>query len=139
VEKLDLKIDPTALEEMKKDAKSAFPEECCGFFFGQNEEIRHVEIASPVHNAKEGDKKRRFAISPLEYAKAEAYAIEKNLKLLGVYHSHPLHPAIPSEHDRKVALPWFSYIILSINKEEVVDVQSYQLNAERQFETEIII
>ena len=45
-----------------------------------------------VNNAKEGDKKRRFEISPKDYMKAEQYAEKNNLQLLGIYHSHPNHP-----------------------------------------------
>lgn len=134
-----LHISTDALEQMTKDAQSAFPDECCGFFFGSEDESRLVKIAAPVDNAKDGDKRRRFEISPLDYSRAEMFAIEHDLKLLGVYHSHPLHPAIPSEHDRKVALPWFSYIILSVEKDGVIDVQSWQLNQERTFEKEQII
>jgi proteasome lid subunit RPN8/RPN11 len=68
--------------------------------------------------------------------KGERYAMEHDLDFLGVYHSHPLHPAIPSEHDRVQAMPSFSYIILSTDPEEVVDVTSWQLNDDRQFDQE---
>lgn len=122
---------------MVNDAQNAFPDECCGFFFGaETNDLREVTHAYPVHNAKEGDKRRRFEISPFDYMKAEQYALEHDLRLLGVYHSHPLHPAIPSEHDRVVALPGFSYIILSVQPYAVVDITSWRLNDNRQFEPE---
>jgi proteasome lid subunit RPN8/RPN11 len=70
--------------------------------------------------------------------KAETLASELDLTLLGVYHSHPVHPAIPSEHDLNVAMPFFSYVIVSVYGENDVSVRSWKLNDERQFEEELI-
>ena len=80
--------------------------------------------AVPVENSKEGDQRRRFEISPLEYMKAERFAIENQLQLLGVYHSHPDHPAIASQHDLAVAMPYFSYIIISVINKKRADIKS---------------
>ena len=60
-----------------------------------------------VNNSKTGDKKRRFEISGKDYMQAEKFALENDFLLLGIYHSHPNHPAIPSEHDRVAALALF--------------------------------
>ena len=70
--------------------------------------------------------------------RAERHALSRGLDLLGIYHSHPLHPAIPSEHDRSQAMPWFSYIILSVEENAIVDLTSWQLNNSREFEKETI-
>lgn len=126
-------------EAMNKAAIEAFPNECCGFFFGH--EIsgdRVVQEVMPVENSKEGDQRRRFSIDPKAYMDAEKRALAMDMNLLGVYHSHPSHPAIPSEHDLKQAMPWFSYIILSVEKEEVKKTTSWQLNEERKFENETL-
>jgi proteasome lid subunit RPN8/RPN11 len=128
-----LPIYPDARKVMEEDALRLFPDECCGFLYGRDETEREIIFAQPVHNAKEGDKRRRFEITPKDYLRAENYAIEHDLTLVGIYHSHPLHPAIASEHDRAVAMPWFSYVILSVFPEEIKDTKSWQLNAERQF------
>lgn len=126
-------------EAMNKAAIEAFPNECCGFFFGH--EIsgdRVVQEVMPVENSKEGDQRRRFSIDPKAYMDAEKRALAMDMNLLGVYHSHPSHPAIPSEHDLKQAMPWFSYIILSVEKEEVKKTTSWQLNDARKFENETL-
>jgi proteasome lid subunit RPN8/RPN11 len=68
--------------------------------------------------------------------KAEQFAEENNLQLIGVYHSHPNHPAIPSEHDRVAAQPFFSYIILSVINNEFGQLRSWRLNDQQQFEEE---
>ena len=92
-----------------------------------------------IQFSKEGDQRRRFAISDKDYLNAERHAAREGLTLLGVYHSHPLHPAIPSEHDLAVALPYFSYIIVSVQPEGTAHVRSWQLDESRQFAEEAIV
>jgi len=130
-------IEPQARQLMTADAVKTFPDECCGFLFGiEKEDDRIVTDILIVNNAKEGDKRRRFEISPRDYMKAEQYADENNLHLLGIYHSHPNHPAIPSEHDRLAAQPWFSYVIISVLEKKVGLIRSWRLNESNQFEEE---
>jgi proteasome lid subunit RPN8/RPN11 len=124
---------------MEKDALSTFPDECCGFLFGnETQDERIILQAVVVNNSKEGDKRRRFEITAKDYLKAERYAEEHGLLLLGVYHSHPNHPAVPSEHDRLAAQPYFSYVILSVINNEFAGLRSWRLNNDRQFEEEKI-
>lgn len=135
-----LNIEQMPLDEMTEDAVKTFPDECCGFLFGkENADSRTVTKIQVVNNAKEGDKRRRFVISAKDYLKAEQFAEENDLDLIGVYHSHPNHPAMPSEHDRVAAQPFFSYIILSIINNEFDDIRSWKLNEQQQFEEEKII
>ena len=137
---LPLDIDPKAMKAMTNHAEAAFPNECCGFFYGSEDgKVRSVNTSTEVTNSKEGDQRRRFAISDMDYLRAERHAAKEGLTLLGVYHSHPLHPAIPSEHDLAVALPYFSYIIVSVQPNVTDHVRSWQLNDSRQFEEEHIV
>lgn len=147
-------IQPKANDEMISDAVSAFPDECCGFFYGveTKEGSRNITNILRVDNSKQGDKKRRYEISPQDYLRAERYAEENKLELLGVYHSHPNHPAIPSETDRISAQPFFSYIIISvvednnlisgqknsISEQKNIVFRCWRLNDEQQFEEEKI-
>ena len=125
--------------EILADALRSFPDECCGFMFGtENGEERTISEIQIVNNAKEGDKRRRFEITPFDYMKAEQYAEANNLLLLGVYHSHPNHPSVPSEHDRVVAQPYFSYLIIAVRENEFVSLQSWRLNDDFQFDEEQI-
>lgn len=130
---VEIEIADAAFEVMIQDAENAYPDECCGFFYGQEHGNRRVTKAVPVVNSKEGDKRRRFEISPEDYMKAEQYALASELKLLGVYHSHPDHPAKPSEHDLKQAVPYFSYIIFSVQQGKVMDATSWQLAEHGEF------
>ncbi|HEY4155166.1 MAG TPA: M67 family metallopeptidase [Puia sp.] len=133
-----IQIQNPALEKMLEHAKQVFPDECCGFLFGteDREGNRNILEITEVNNSKEGDKRRRFEIGPRDYLRGEQYAVEKDLLLLGVYHSHPNHPAIPSEHDRVAAQPYFSYIIISVMQGNIDHLRSWQLNEENRFEEE---
>jgi proteasome lid subunit RPN8/RPN11 len=132
-------IEQKPLDALYKDALQSFPDECCGFFFGKEvDEERMITDVLMVNNSKEGDKKRRFEISPKDYLNAEKFAVGSGLQLLGVYHSHPNHPAVPSEHDRIAAQPFFSYIIISVKENKIADLRSWQLDDHFQYKEETI-
>jgi proteasome lid subunit RPN8/RPN11 len=131
-------IESRPLTEMKTHALTTFPDECCGFLYGNEQsDSRVITKIWKVNNSKSGDKKRRFEISGKDYMLAEKFAIENEVLLLGIYHSHPNHPAIPSEHDRVAALPYFSYVILSVKDGTIDHTRSWRLNDISQFEEEI--
>ena len=135
-----LQLTPNILQTLQKDAADSFPDECCGFFYGNvSDEVKTITRVHPVFNAKEGDKKRRFEISPREYMKAERFADEQGLTLLGVYHSHPQHPAIPSETDRLAAQPVFSYVIIPVYDSVTGIARSWTLNEDNLFDEETIL
>jgi len=135
-----LSLAPEAEQYILQQLEADFPNEGCGFFYGTEEnegQLRYVLLAEAVINSKEGDQRRRFEISPLDYMKAERKALELGLNLLGIYHSHPNHPATPSIHDLKQAVPYFSYIILSVQEGQAAELTSWRLNEERgEFEAE---
>lgn len=135
-----LSLAPEAEQYILQQLEADFPNEGCGFFYGTEEnegQLRYVLLAEAVVNSKEGDQRRRFEISPLDYMKAERKALELGLNLLGIYHSHPNHPAIPSIHDLKQAVPYFSYIILSVQEGQAAELTSWRLNEARgEFEAE---
>jgi len=125
------------INQVKDHALETYPLECCGFMFGEDHvEGRTITEIRPATNSKEGDQRRRFEIDPLEYLKAERYALANELTLVGIYHSHPDHPAKPSEHDLRQAVPFFSYVILAVTKEAVENITSWQLDKNGQFEEE---
>lgn len=133
-----LSIDEAALLQMKRHAQEIYPNECCGFMFGKDGNPRRITAVTEVVNSKEGDQRKRFEIKPTDYMKAEKYALGNDLDLLGVYHSHPDHPALPSETDLKMAVPFFSYVIIAVTSETIKDTSSWQLGDQGLFERETI-
>lgn len=123
-----VQIKKNVMTGIFEHALADFPNECCGFLYGVEKGKRIIEHYIPVPNDKQGDQRRRFAIDPLDYLQAERQALEWNSELVGVYHSHPLHPAEASEHDLAQAMPWFSYVIVSVYPEQVREIRSWRLD-----------
>ena len=137
---MNLKIEDSVLKEICLHLTESYPNEGCGFLYGTDGGERQILFSAKTSNSKSGDQKRRFEISPEDYMHAEKFAIEKNFSLLGIYHSHPDHPALPSEHDLSVAFPFFSYIIISVLKGKTGEITSWRLNENsKKFEKEIIL
>jgi proteasome lid subunit RPN8/RPN11 len=119
-------------EKIEADGASAYPNECCGIMFGSEVDGRRiVRRLQTVANAFEADEQyHRFSISPQQLMQAEKDAAANAQMVLGFYHSHPDHPARPSEYDRKHAWPFYSYVIVSIARREPVDMTSWMLDEE---------
>lgn len=131
---MTLHIHKKAWNTIHEDALSTFPNECCGFLFGKEHAAsRIVEVALKSYNTHIENKTQRFEIEPIAYMKAEQFALENQLDFLGIYHSHPNHPAVPSEFDLRKALPYFSYLIIAVTKEAITHPLSWQLNAKHKF------
>lgn len=132
-------LNQTLLTELIASAECN-TEECCGFLFGHEAGVRRtITKVLRVDNVSTGDKERSYAISSNAYREAENFAVQHNLQLLGVYHSHLDCAAIPSEYDRTAALPYFSYIILSVMNKKFDTIRSWNLNSNFQFEEETLI
>jgi len=132
-------IEPLPWATMERSVIHSFPNESCGFFFGQSTTDGAVVLsARQVENSTILNKKYHFKINAKDYLAAEAYADQHQLQLLGVYHSHPNQPAIPSSVDTRVALPDFSYLIISVNPEGQTDKRSWRLDDSRQFQEQFI-
>jgi proteasome lid subunit RPN8/RPN11 len=122
------------VRQIEAEGSAAYPNECCGIMFGRDERdggITHriVERIEPVQNAFEADEQfHRFSISPQQLMHAEKVAAENGELVLGFYHSHPDHPARPSEHDREHAWPFYSYVIVAIHNRQPIDMTSWLLD-----------
>jgi proteasome lid subunit RPN8/RPN11 len=132
-----LYIEKALVDDLIAVAES-MKEECCGFLFGyERPEDRIVTKTMGAENVAES-RKDRFEIAPMEYLNAERFADQNNLRLLGIYHSHPDHSAMPSESDRLAAYPDLSYIIIAVTNHKFKDIRSWRLNASARFEEELI-
>jgi proteasome lid subunit RPN8/RPN11 len=129
---LPIKIGAGDVGNIHDHAKETYPEECSGVIVGMDTgEMKVVVGVWRAENTHEDERSRRFLIDPLVYMKLEQQANERDMDVLGIYHSHPDHPAEPSEYDREHAWPNFSYIIASVSSEQVEDMRSWVLKEDR--------
>jgi proteasome lid subunit RPN8/RPN11 len=110
-----------------------YPYECCGLLLGRyGENGKLVKETYPISNAREESAKRnRFLIEPEELLRGERYALDRDLEVVGFYHSHPDSPAVPSQYDLEHAWPTYSYIIVSTSPEQARDLFSWEQEPDR--------
>ncbi|MCQ3939173.1 MAG: hypothetical protein DPW18_19320 [Chloroflexi bacterium] len=126
---MSLKVTNKILDEINMHIEAAYPEEGAGFLLGVEGEVREI---LPLPNAREDEARRnRYLITPEDYIKAELKADALGLSLIGVFHSHPDCPNVPSEFDREWAQPYFSYIISRVDNGKAVSHRSWRLAEDR--------
>ena len=133
-----LAITNDLIGQINNHVEEAYPEEGAGFLIGVEGEVKQI---LPLPNAREDEARHnRFLITPEDYLKAELTADRLGLSLIGVFHSHPDCPNIPSEYDREWAQPFFSYIITRVDEGKPVSHRSWRLVEDRsKYEEEEII
>jgi len=124
-----LRLPPSALGVIVADGAESYPHECCGALIGSDTGVVHEALT--LDNVTTGERERRFLVSPSQYRRAEAHADAAGRRLLGFYHSHPDHPAVPSQFDLDHAWPNLSYVIVSVRNGQPGDVRSWRLRADR--------
>lgn len=140
-------ISDSLMQQIKKDAQECYPNECCGILFGSLKEersmangkgnnrktqmVKQVKNIQPIQNSfADTERYHRFLITPEIMMQAELLARKNQQDIVGFYHSHPDHPAVPSEYDREHALPVYSYIIVSVVSKTAVALNSFELSTE---------
>ncbi len=113
---------------IRAHATETYPHECCGALVGRD---GVVDAAVPLPNTTSDGPRRRFLVQPADYRAAERAATESGGALLGFYHSHPDHPAVPSQFDLDHAWPNLSYIIISVKQRQPDEMRSWRLKADR--------
>jgi proteasome lid subunit RPN8/RPN11 len=118
---------------IEREGVEAYPNECCGALLGKDvsgsSARRVVSEVRPLRNAHESDEQfNRFSLDARDLMELEKTATLAGLVVLGFYHSHPDHPAKPSKTDLKSAWPFYSYVIVSIEKGKPADLTSWQLD-----------
>jgi proteasome lid subunit RPN8/RPN11 len=123
-----LVLRPGVEESIRAHARAAYPHECCGALIGR-ESVAQAAFALP--NTTEEGPRRRFLVRPDDYRAAERQSQALGLDLLGFYHSHPDHPARPSQYDLDHAWPFFSYVIVSVTADGTGPLTSWRLREDR--------
>jgi proteasome lid subunit RPN8/RPN11 len=121
-------LDSGVSAAIRRHGEETFPHECCGALVGTGDT---VTAAVPLANTTEEGPRRRFLVRPSDYRMAEQRASELGGELLGFYHSHPDHPARPSQFDLDHAWPTFAYVIVSVMAAAARDMTVWFLKEDR--------
>ena len=123
-----LAVPPDVERAIRTHGAETYPNECCGALYGRD---GVVTATMPLSNTTDEGPRRRFLVRPQDYTAAERRASELGADLLGFYHSHPDHPARPSQYDLDHAWPCFSYIIVAVRDGVPEDMTSWRLRDDR--------
>jgi proteasome lid subunit RPN8/RPN11 len=155
-----IKLSARLRAEMQHHAEREYPHECCGLLIGRfedNGQTRLIVEISPIENEFDraalqelfndklqetddevatinpDERHHRMLIPPLAYLQAERQYAQRGLGVVGNYHSHPEHPAVPSQFDLEHLAPWptMSYIVISVRQGRAVELRSWELAADR--------
>ncbi|MGH9356022.1 MAG: M67 family metallopeptidase [Terriglobia bacterium] len=151
-----IRISEDGLSSIRRHGARDYPNECCGAMLGvETGGVKEVIDLAPLANLR-GDPARadqllplaspgresernRFLIDPADMRKVERDAKARGLDIIGFYHSHPDHPARPSDYDRDHAFPWYSYVIIAVHAGQPGPVASFTLREDRlSFEEESV-
>jgi len=145
------KFDTQPMLQLTSEQQSAiavhgerdYPYECCGLLLGHfaSDGAKVCAELLPISNAREEEAKRnRFLIRPEELLRGEQLAAAKGLDIVGFYHSHPDHPAVPSTYDLEHAWPVYSYIVVAIKSGRAEALRSWEMQTDRtRFDEEEIL
>ncbi len=125
-------LPASLLAEMQAHGRTTYPEECCGFLVGAVPEPegttgRTILALEPAGNVFDGERRRRFLIPPEELRKLERNLEGTGRAVVGFYHSHPDHPARPSQFDQEHAWPWYTYLVLAVTASATPAVAAFEL------------
>ncbi|HEX7336504.1 MAG TPA: M67 family metallopeptidase [Gemmatimonadales bacterium] len=126
---MTLRLSGGLIEEIRRRGERAYPAECCGVLAGRGGVPKEVSKLVPMTNRT--DDPHRYLIAPDDLRRVEAELRADGLDVLGYYHSHPDHPAAPSAFDLEHAWPWYSYIIVRVERGRAAELTSWVLDDDR--------
>jgi proteasome lid subunit RPN8/RPN11 len=127
-----IRIEPEPWKVMVSHARKTYPNECCGAMLGSSlDGEKLVSVAIPLENAFAGAQAQRYELRPEDLLAADKVARERRMDLIGIYHSHPDCDAYFSKTDLQNSCPWYSFVVLSIQKGEFHHANSWLPNFEQ--------
>jgi len=130
-----LQLSSELNNNIRSAGEATYPNECCGIILGEikDDGTKIAKRTVEINNSSENEEQyHRFLITPEEMFKAERIARAEKLEIIGFYHSHPDHPSKPSGYDKDHALPFYSYIIVSVDKGKAQILTSWELTDDRE-------
>jgi len=133
-----LRLDDAMNAEINSRARAAYPHEACGLLIGREAGGRTlVERVTSCRNLAVDRLADRYVLDPDDFHAADEAARREGLDIVGIWHTHPDHPARPSETDLEAAWPEYSYLIVSVTSGGVAERRAWLLEDERFIEQEI--
>lgn len=131
-------ITAAAYLELSAHLEAAYPNEGAGLLLGTADgEDRAVTAVLTLPNRWDGDEQyHRFLLTPQDMLAGEHEAARRGLDVIGIFHSHPDHPAEPSGFDRDWALPWYVYTISRVSDGRLDHTRAWRLRDDRTGYTE---
>ena len=124
---MTVRLPESLAEEIRRHGETAYPAECCGALAGRVAgDVKDVVRLEPAVNQR-ADDPHRYLIAPDDLRRLEARLKSEGLEIVGYYHSHPDHPAAPSAFDADHAWPWYSYVIVRVDRGRGADLASWVL------------
>ncbi|HEY1731206.1 MAG TPA: M67 family metallopeptidase [Terriglobales bacterium] len=125
-----LKITVAHLRDIRRHGEEAYPEESCGILAGTFDgDTRTVHSTLRCKNATTNSPHTHYHIDPRQVIRAQRDVRERNLEIIGFYHSHPDHPARWSPIDLAEA-HWIgcSYVITAVESGRFTETSSFVLS-----------
>jgi proteasome lid subunit RPN8/RPN11 len=125
-------IESAAWDDMVAHAEATYPNECCGAMLGSADgDNKTVRVSLRLDNAAAGSQSAYYELRPEDLMRADREARERKMDLIGIYHSHPDCGAYFSQTDLKNSCPWYSFVVLSVQKGRFDHANSWLPNAEQ--------
>lgn len=127
-----IRLQSADIEEIKQIAQKTYPHECCGVMVGSVENgVKTVTQLIPAENQRTDSPANRYLITPDLLNELEKKLKGTDRAIVGFFHSHPDVPARPSTYDQDHAWPWYSYVIVSVNKGQAGEIHNWKLKDDR--------
>jgi proteasome lid subunit RPN8/RPN11 len=142
-EAFELTIGAELADKICAHGVETYPHECCGALLGrdagasengarpEDQAAREVLALFPLVNRRDDSPRNRFSVTAEDVLAADRNAQQRGMEVIGWYHSHPDHPARPSQYDQDHAWPWYSYVIVSVHSGVPKDMTSWRLKDDR--------
>lgn len=123
-------ITSQVLAAIRAHALAAYPEECCGVLIGAAEAgDLCVRECVPGQNLATSNRAVRYSLDPRAFIHADHQARQSGLEVIGFYHSHPDHPALPSSTDSELAWEEYFYLIVPVSSQGCGPVRAWRFRA----------
>ena len=132
----EMRVERTLLQQLIAQARTEAPKECCGLLVGTADRISR---AIPSLNV--GGSLTRYLVNPADHFRALKLARADGLRVVGVYHSHPHSPPVPSETDvAEATYPDYLYVIVSLLEPSVeTGIRGFRLDPDGATEVRLVV